>query len=170
MKTDCTTHSEKVETVGNSVERETNGLFGDCDITSLDKTRRFNWYGIFKRICMRNVFHTYFQICTDLQIAQSVPLQIYKNNWIIKTRILIDNFCQHILRIAGETALRKKQNCESILIHYLSHCWPIFLSPYGITRGQWVEIIYHTAMSSLYSCIQTMLTCVDINDYPLWYQ
>ena len=23
--------------------------------------------------------------------------------------------------------------------HYLSQCWPIFMSPYGVTRPQWVE-------------------------------
>ena len=38
--------------------------------------------------------------------------------------------------------------------HYLSQCWPRFLSPYGVTRPQWVKnlsdiIWYHRAGSTL---------------------
>ena len=28
--------------------------------------------------------------------------------------------------------------CCQVTSHYLSQCWPIFMSPYGITRPQWV--------------------------------
>ena len=30
--------------------------------------------------------------------------------------------------------------CRQATSHYLSQCWPISVSPYGITRPQWVDI------------------------------
>ena len=32
--------------------------------------------------------------------------------------------------------------CHQATSHYLSQCWPRSLSPYGVTRPQWVNIIY----------------------------
>ena len=31
--------------------------------------------------------------------------------------------------------------CRKATSHYLSQCWPRFLSPYGVTRPQWVKIL-----------------------------
>ena len=30
--------------------------------------------------------------------------------------------------------------CHQATSHYLSQCWPRFMSPYGVTRPQWVEV------------------------------
>ena len=40
--------------------------------------------------------------------------------------------------------------CREATSHYLSKCWPRSLSPYGVTRPQWVKI---TAASSKGQCI-----------------
>ena len=32
--------------------------------------------------------------------------------------------------------------CYHATSHYLSQCWPRSLSPYGVTRPQWVNIVY----------------------------
>ena len=33
--------------------------------------------------------------------------------------------------------------CRQATSHYLSQCWPRSLSPYGITRPQWVNVLTH---------------------------
>ena len=32
--------------------------------------------------------------------------------------------------------------CRQATSHYLSQCWPRFMSPYGVTRPQWVNLPY----------------------------
>ena len=42
--------------------------------------------------------------------------------------------------------------CRQATSHYLSQCWPSSLSPYGITRLQWVNgVICHSPSCSLFS-------------------
>ena len=31
--------------------------------------------------------------------------------------------------------------CRQATSHYLSQCWPRFMSPYGVTRPQWVKLL-----------------------------
>ena len=31
--------------------------------------------------------------------------------------------------------------CHQAASHYLSQCWPTFMSPYGISRPQWIKLI-----------------------------
>ena len=39
--------------------------------------------------------------------------------------------------------------CRQATSHYLSQCWPRFISPYGVTRPQWVNnIVWSTRSSS----------------------
>ena len=33
-----------------------------------------------------------------------------------------------------------KSTLVQVMSHYLSQCWPISLSPYGVTRPQWVKV------------------------------
>ena len=38
--------------------------------------------------------------------------------------------------------------CRQATSHYLSQCWPRFLSPYGVIRPQWVKpVLYHNKFS-----------------------
>ena len=32
--------------------------------------------------------------------------------------------------------------CRQATSHYLSQCWPRYMSPYGVTRPQWVKYLY----------------------------
>ena len=33
--------------------------------------------------------------------------------------------------------------CRQATSHYLSQCWPRSLTPYGVTRSQWVNVFHH---------------------------
>ena len=48
--------------------------------------------------------------------------------------------------------------CRQAASHYLSQCWPISLSPYGITRLQWVKCHLHKVSDNYgtqFTCIPT---------------
>ena len=38
--------------------------------------------------------------------------------------------------------------CRQATSHYLSQCWPSSMSPYGVTRPQWVNYKYQTSILS----------------------
>ena len=38
------------------------------------------------------------------------------------------------------TLVQVKAWCRQVTSHYLSQCWPRFVSPYGVTRPPWVKI------------------------------
>ena len=37
--------------------------------------------------------------------------------------------------------------CRQATSHYLSQCWPSSLSPYGVTRPQWVNYVHYTSIT-----------------------
>ena len=37
--------------------------------------------------------------------------------------------------------------CRQATSHYLSQCWPRYLSPYGVTRPQWVNTVQYNQFS-----------------------
>ena len=37
--------------------------------------------------------------------------------------------------------------CHQATSHYLSHCWPISMSPYGVTRPHWDKLLWKTCSS-----------------------
>ena len=39
------------------------------------------------------------------------------------------------------TLLQVMARCRQATSHYLSQCWPRSLSPYGVTRPQWVKVV-----------------------------
>ena len=51
--------------------------------------------------------------------------------------------------------------CCQATSHYLSHCWPRSMSPYGITRPQWVNNAPGNNLSPKYWC--QAITCVNGN-------
>ena len=43
--------------------------------------------------------------------------------------------------------------CHQATSHYLGQCWPSFMSPYGVTRPQWVKIsLVHTGSWYIAAC------------------
>ena len=43
---------------------------------------------------------------------------------------------------AKSTSVQVMAWCHQATSHYLSQCWPRFMSPYGITRPQWVNDLF----------------------------
>ena len=68
---------------------------------------------------------------------------------IFKQILVIDGWgisCKNVLRwmpldLTGDksTLVQVMAWCRQATSHYLSHCWPRFMSPCGVTRPQWVN-------------------------------
>ena len=43
--------------------------------------------------------------------------------------------------------------CRQATSHYLSQCWPRSLSPYGVTRPQWVNFYLHPVLIYAQNCV-----------------
>ena len=53
--------------------------------------------------------------------------------------------------------------CHQATSHYLSQCWPRCLSPYGITRPQWVNLgSYSCSNTVMMDCVITRVNCTDL--------
>ena len=58
--------------------------------------------------------------------------------------------------------------CRQATSHYLSQCWPRSLSPYGVTRPQWVKTRKFIIVGSFYAFISVQIWCFrKIGDYIL---
>ena len=73
-----------------------------------------------------------------------------------------DIFCKIALRWKSLDLINDKSTlvqvmawCRQATIHYLSQCWPRSMSPYGVTRPQWVNISTSTLSSP--TCIIHLL-------------
>ena len=76
---------------------------------------------------------------------------------------LMSNSSKMPLRWMPETLLYDKSTlvqvmawCRQATSHYLSQCWPRSLSPYGVTRPQWVKkikiihlLLYHSSTDEI---------------------
>ena len=64
------------------------------------------------------------------------------------------------------TLVQVMARCRQATSHYLSQCWPRFLSPYGVTRPQWVNTlnkmvsILQMAFSSAWFVFRVYFHCV----------
>ena len=67
----------------------------------------------------------------------------------ISFKLIIQNSCREItvkwipqnLTNEKSTLVQVMACCHQATSHYLSHCWPRSMLPYGITRPQWVVMI-----------------------------
>ena len=62
--------------------------------------------------------------------------------WVIFKLILVVNgwTCPHMsVTYDKSTLVQVMAWCRQATSHYLSQCWPRSLSPYGVTRPQWVK-------------------------------
>ena len=70
---------------------------------------------------------------------------------------------------------RDLTNDKSTLVqapsHYLSQCWPRSLSPYGVTRPQWVKVIYwdQRPMDSHLFCTMSLSPPISDNNFSFFY-
>ena len=51
--------------------------------------------------------------------------------------------------------------CHQATRHYLSHCWPRSMSPYGVTRPQWVKKLKLKNGSQTYRITQSIFDCTS---------
>ena len=58
--------------------------------------------------------------------------------------------------------------CCQATSHYLSQCWPSFISPYGITRPQWVNKSSYIWYRYHFKCIYNKCACSCKNLYSYW--
>ena len=82
-------------------------------------------------------------ICYSSYINSLAPGKFEWNFWhvIFKRIIVIAGWgisCE-IALIWMSTLVQVIAWCRQATSHYLSQCWPRFLSPYGVTRPQWVK-------------------------------
>ena len=70
-----------------------------------------------------------FQFNSNSKSFNSIPIQ-FMLNWI--ELIINSNSIHELIR-----ALLKW--CRQVTSHYLSQCWPRYMSPNGVTRPQWVN-------------------------------
>ena len=45
--------------------------------------------------------------------------------------------------------------CRQATSHYLNQCWPRSMSPYGVTRPQWVKRVRHSPVWGMGRCLYT---------------
>ena len=73
--------------------------------------------------------------------------------WVLFKSITVidgwDTCCEIALRRMSLDPINDKSTlvqvmawCRQATSHYLSQCWPRSLSPYGVTRPQWVNLIF----------------------------
>ena len=48
--------------------------------------------------------------------------------------------------------------CRQATSHYLSQCWPCSMSPYGVTRPQWVNLLLPSIISNVSSFVRDCLS------------
>ena len=61
--------------------------------------------------------------------------------------------------------------CRQATSHYLSQCWPRFMSPYGVTRPQWVNIVFscdQAALQMVFSVCPSVRPSVRLSVTPFW--
>ena len=128
--------------------------------TSLVSLYRFHC--IFVCVCMK-----YMSICFfDPIVGRLNSLAAGRFDWNFRLRIFMLILVVGDWDIFSAIALRRKSEgltddkstlgqvmawCRQAPSHYLSHCWARSMSPYGVTRPQWVNslwpngTIWHTA-------------------------
>ena len=60
--------------------------------------------------------------------------------------------------------------CRQATSHYLSQCWPRSLSPYGVTRQQWVNTMLHPSSDNSGTCISHWTRTKDAHVFCLYCQ
>ena len=71
-----------------------------------------------------------------LEVSISRQLRIFKSSYDNVLRWMPQNLTDD-----KSTLVQVMAWCRQATSHYLSQCWPRSLSPYGITRPQWVKTI-----------------------------
>ena len=63
------------------------------------------------------------------------------DDWVISP-VITHRWISLDLNYDKSTLVQVMSWCREATIHYLSQCWPPFMSPYGFTRLQWVNFTF----------------------------
>ena len=58
--------------------------------------------------------------------------------------------------------------CRQATSHYLSQCWPRFMSPYGVTRPQWVKISFPLNLNYNEKIIHGLQSIIECTSFKVW--
>ena len=90
----------------------------------------------------------------------------------------LSNSCETALRSMPQNPSDDKSTlvqvmawCRQAASHYLSQCCPRSLSPYGVTRPQWVNITYHRSEKGVpwTALFITQFLCLETIDNTHWW-
>ena len=97
------------------------------------------------------------------------------DGWGISCKIAL--ICVSLDFIDGQSTLAQVMAwCRQATSHYSSQCWPRSLSPYGVTRPQWVNVEYtpnhfHLCTASPCKYFQNMQQIRSTTNTPsMWYK
>ena len=71
-------------------------------------------------------------------------LIILNNSLVIQCKSAL-RWMPHELTNGKSTLVQVMAWCHQAASHYLNQCWSRFMSPYGVTRPQWVNSLFRTA-------------------------
>ena len=107
----------------------------------------------------------------DEQLNSLAPWRFEWNfRWIILKLILVisgwGGSCEIALRWTSVDLLGDRSTlvqvmawCHQATNHYLSQCWPISMSPYSVSRPQWVKIMLKSCLLALLLASQRQTYC-----------
>ena len=115
------------------------------------------FFCIFWSILVENVFESVICIMSNILFSPQCVNSLTPGGFVKKIRfvifklILVTNgwgiYCEIALRWISmnptedmSILVQVMAWCRQATSHYLSECWPRSLSPYGVTRPQWVKI------------------------------
>ena len=139
-------------------------LVSNKNIAFMMKNKR-KWYNILKNIS------------TDVNSLAPEKFEWNFRFVIFKQILVIDDWgisCEIALTWKSQdltddklTLVQVMAWCHHTTSHYLSQCWPSSLSPYGVTRPQWVKglnIMFSTVYTSVsILCIILLISCKTWN-------
>ena len=97
-----------------------------------------------------------FQFNSNSKSFNSIPIQ-FMLNWIelnINSNS-IHELIRALLTDDKSTLFQAMAWCRQATSHYLNQCWPRSMSPYGVTRPQWVKRVRHSPVWGMGRCLYT---------------
>ena len=113
------------------------------ETTAIANTGRSVWPAN-HRLRSDSIIHHIWNNC----ILHTLSLINYK--WLSLCYSLIDSLSSWRLKWNLSNLILVMALCHQAINHFLSQCWPVSMSPYGVTRPQWVSCIYISGNVDMY--------------------
>ena len=139
----------------------------------LNQNTKYFW-----KMLQKVLFAKSLPFCLDLNVSDVVnslvpgrfdwdfkevifKLHLVTDGWGISNEVAIRWMSQDFTKDKS-TLVQVLAWCHQATCHYLSQCWPRYLSPYGVTRPQWVKrwMSSYRWQSLTKNIFQVLNTCV----------